>query len=209
MRSRTEALNSRSQATVWSHTIMVFSPSLSILMRVATLLAVAGLLSACSGPGATLDNMPEWMTEQPESEKYLLGTGAAVSEGLQTALEKAETRARGDIASTVEVRFQGLTKDFQEEVSGDYLQQFVQAQKEVVNQFLRGTQARERKVLEEDDQYRAYVLMEMPIGQAGKQLLSKLQQDEALYTRFRASEAFEELQEAVKKYEQDRADETQ
>jgi len=187
---------------------MVFSPP-SILTRTIALLAIAGMISACGGPGATLDEMPEWMAEKPESEQYLLGTGTAVSDGLQTALEKAETRARGDIASTVEVRFQGLTKDFQEEVGDEYLEQFTQAQKEVVSQFLRGTQARERMVLEDEGRYRAYVLMEMPIGQASKQLLSKLKQNEALYTRFRASEAFQELQNAVEKYEQDKADGTQ
>lgn len=188
---------------------MVFSPFPSILTRGAALLAVASLFSACGGPGATLNDMPEWMAEKPESERYLFGTGTAVSKGLQAALEKAETRARGDIASTVEVRFQGLTKDFREEVSGDYLQQFVQAQKEVVSQFLSGTRARERTVVEDGNQYRVYVLMGMPIGRASNQFLSKLEQSEELYTRFRASEAFEELQKAVKKYERDRADGTQ
>ncbi|MFB6248024.1 MAG: LPP20 family lipoprotein [Salinibacter sp.] len=176
---------------------------------ILVLLLAGGLVSACGGPGATLDDMPDWMAEKPESEQYLFGTATAVSDGLQTALKKAETRARGDIASTVEVRFQGLTKDFQEEAGDEYLEQFTQAQKEVVSQFLRGTQVRQQKVLEEDGRFRAYVLMEMPIGQASKQLLSKLKQNEALYTRFRASEAFQELQNAVEKYEQDKADETQ
>lgn len=180
----------------------------SILGRTFALLALTGIISACGGPGATLNDMPGWMAEKPESELYLFGTGTAVSDGLQTALEKAETRARGDIASTVEVRFQGLTKDFQEEVDDEYLQQFTQAQKEVVSQFLRGTQARERTVMEEKGRYRAYVLMEMPIGQASAELMSKLRQNKELYSRFRSSEAFETLQEAIQEYEQAKADTT-
>lgn len=184
-----------------------FFSTRTFLLAIATVVSIG--LGACGGSSATIDDMPEWIAVEPESESYLHGTGTAVSQRLQTALEKAEIRARGDIASTVEVRFQGMSKDFQEEAAGEYLQQFVQAQKEVVNQFLRGTQVRERKVLEEDSRYRAYVLMEMPIGKASKQLLSKLKKNEELFARFRASEAFEALQKEVKKYNRAKVDSTQ
>ncbi|WP_259205677.1 LPP20 family lipoprotein [Salinibacter ruber] len=146
--------------------------------------------------------MPDWMTDKPDAPQSLLGRGTAVSDGMQTAIRKAKTQARGDIASTVEVRFQSLTKDFQEEVSGEYLQQFTQAQKEVTSQFLVGTTARKRSIVEENGRYRAYVLMEMPIGQASEELLSKLRASEELYERFRASEAFEELKREASRYEE-------
>ncbi len=176
------------------------------LTAASILLLCAGLLG-CGGTGATLDDMPDWMTDKPDSAESLLGTGTAVSDGMQTALRKAKTRARGDIASTVEVRFESLTKDFQEEVSGEYLQQFTQAQKEVTSQFLMGTTARDQALMEEGGQYRAYVLMEMPIGQASKELLSKLRANEELYERFRASEAFDELKTEVERYEDTRSEE--
>jgi hypothetical protein len=190
-----------------------FPPVPVSFLLLTTLLLSTGLLAAtvagCSGPEATVEDMPEWMMEKPEADDYLLGTGTATSEGMQAALEKAEVRARGDIASTVEVRFQGLTKDFREEAGGEYLQQFTQAQKEVVSQFLSGTRARERKIVGEGgrQQYRAYVLMEMPIGQASTELLSKLKESESLYARFRASEAFQELREAAEKYDAEKYDE--
>jgi len=162
-------------------------------------------LPGCSGPETapeeTIEEMPDWMTEKPETESYLFGTGTAVSEGMQTALDKAKVRARGDLASTLEVRFQGLTEDFQEEVGEEYLNQFTQAQRTIVNQFLVGTEARETELTQEGGRYRAYALMEMPIGKASQELMSKLQQNEELYTRFRASEAFDRLQDQIEKYE--------
>lgn len=176
-----------------------------LLTVTSMLLLCAGLLG-CGGAGATLDDMPDWMTDKPESAESLLGTGTAVSDRMQTALRKAKTRARGDIASSIEVRFESLTKDFQEEVSGEYLQQFTQAQKEVVSQFLVGTSARDQAVMEEDGQYRAYVLMEMPIGQASSELLSKLRANKELYERLRASEAFDELEEEADRYDQSRSE---
>ena len=184
-------------------------PAFSVRQRIVLYVAIvviAGLGSACSGAEQTLEDMPEWMAEKPDAAQHILGTGTGMSTGLQTALEKASARAREDIASTIEIRFQGLTKDFQEEVGDEYLSQFVQAQKEITDQFLRGTQVRKRTVHEENGRYRAYVLMEMPIGQASQELMSKLKQNEDLYTRFRASEAFEELRRAVSQYEQAKSD---
>lgn len=175
------------------------SRSFAALLLSAVLVPL--LLVGCGGSGAALDEVPEWMTNPPEQENALLGAGTGVSRTLQTATEKAETRARSDIASSMEVELQGLTKDFREEVDGESLNQFTQVQKEVVSQVLRGVSVREEKVIKEDGRYRAYVLMEMPIGPAARSFLSKLRENEELYTRFRASEAFKELQKEVERYE--------
>jgi hypothetical protein len=49
--------------------------------------------------------------------------------------------------------------------------------------------------------YRVYVLIEMPIGEANTALMAKIKANNNVYTRFRASEAFKELEEEVEKYE--------
>ncbi len=172
--------------------------------KIPTLFAITflitSLVAGCGGADEAIDEMPGWMTEKPQVENHLIGTGTAVSGGMQMSMSKAETRARNDIASTVEVRVQSLTKDFQEEVSGEMRSQFTQAQKQVVSQVISGSSTRETEVVEQDDKYRAYVMMEMPIGKASKELISKIKSNEELYTQFRASEAFEQLQEEVEKY---------
>ena len=57
------------------------------------------------------------------------------------------------------------------------------------------------KQSEEDGLYRAYVLMEVPIGEANKVLAAQIKANEHLYTRFRAAQGFKELAEEVERYE--------
>jgi ribosome-associated translation inhibitor RaiA len=153
-----------------------------------------------------IENMPDWMTNPPEDPNHLFATATSTSRSMQTAIDKAETSARGDIATSIQTKFSSLTKQFQEEVGtgsdSELLSQFTQAQKEVVSQVLNGSSVRERDVVTDQGIYRAYVLMEMPIGKAASELMSRLQQNQDMYTRFRSSQAFEELEKEVEKYEE-------
>jgi hypothetical protein len=155
---------------------------------------------------ATLQNMPNWFSSPPEESDYLFGTGTSTSRSMQMAIDKASTTARGNLASTLESQFESLSKQFEEEVgsssNSELLTQFTQAQREVVSQVLNGVSTRDRQILNEDGVYRAYVLVEMPIGQAAAELMRKLQQNDDMYTRFRSTQAFEELDEQVEEYEQ-------
>jgi quinol monooxygenase YgiN len=168
------------------------------------LLAVAIVVAGCGGSGAALEDMPEWVVEKPESENAMYGSGTGSASGLQTAIDKSKMRAQGDIASSIEAQFQSMTEDFREEVGDEELSQFTQTQRQVVDQVLRGVQAEDQKVIKEDDGYRVYTLMRMPVGAAADEFLSQLQTNEEAYTRFRKSEAFKRMQEAVDEYEESR-----
>ena len=50
--------------------------------------------------------------------------------------------------------------------------------------------------------FRTYVLIEMPIGEANEQLMNKIKANQNLYTRFRASQAYKELDDEIEKFEQ-------
>lgn len=174
----------------------------SITKIAALLLLAASLLVAgCGGSGAALEDTPEWMAEKPSSEQAVYGAGTGSASTLQTAIEKSKMRAQGDIASSIEAQFNSMTKDFREDVGGEELSQFTQAQEQIVSQMLRGVQSEDQKIMEEDEGYRVYTLMEMPIGKAAEQFLSQLQTSEEMYTRFRSSEAFEEMRKRVEEYE--------
>lgn len=141
----------------------------------------------------------------PEDPNYLFAAATATSRDLQLAVNKAKTEARRDVASQMEVRIQGLTKKFDEEVGlgedAELLASYKQATKEVISQTLNGARAREQSTSKEGTVWRACVLMELPIGAANAALASKIKANKAMYTRFRASQAFEELEEEVEKYE--------
>jgi hypothetical protein len=47
--------------------------------------------------------------------------------------------------------------------------------------------------------WRAYVLVEYPVGAASQAFLQQMKKNEQLYTRFRATQTYKELEDEVKK----------
>ena len=98
-----------------------------------------------------------------------------------------------------------LDKDFQEEVGSDeaseLLQQFSTVLKGFTNQMLNGSKQEKRAIVPEKGIYRAYVLMTLPIGEANVALMEKIRANAALYTRYRSTQAFQELDEAIKAHD--------
>ena len=124
---------------------------------------------------------------------------------MQLAVDKATAASRAQIAQQIDTKFGGMAKRFQEEVGlgtqAELLDQFTQSYKFVTSQSMNGSKMKEQKVIPGEGTYRAYVLTELPIGEANKALMAKLAAQNALYTRFRASQAFKELDDELKKYE--------
>ena len=170
------------------------------------LAAVGVFLVACGGTENVTerDHIPDWYTNPPEDPNHVFAAQASTSQRMQVALDKATNSARGQIATSLETKIEGMTKSFTEEVGDEMRQQYVETQKTITSRVLRGTSAAEKKVVEKDNgTYQAFVLMDMPIGKAAKELMSKMQQNDEMYTRFRASQAFEEMEEAVEEYERE------
>ena len=125
---------------------------------------------------------------------------------MQIGINKAKQEARADIAQQLKVRMQGLVKKFDEEVgTGEettLLSQFTQATKAVINTELIGTKVNEQEIRKEGGLYRIYILMEMPIGAASEALMDKLKKQEEMYTRFRSTQTFNDLDKEIEKYEE-------
>ena len=61
---------------------------------------------------------------------------------------------------------------------------------------------RAKELFKDGEIWRAYVLVEYPIGAANNAFVQQIKKQEELYTRFRSSETFKELEDEVKKYEE-------
>jgi len=190
---------------------MINDPS-STLTRFLTLFGIFLLtvgLAACGGSQAVSekDNVPEWYTNPPEDPNHVFASQSATSQRMQVAVDKATTGARGELATNLETQVEEMNKSFTEEIGDDMRQQFVETRKTITSRVLRGTSAAEKKVIQkENGTYQAFVLLEMPIGKAAKELMSKVKQNDEMYTRFRASQAFEEMQKAIEEYENEQND---
>lgn len=149
---------------------------------------------------------PGWYTDPARDNDRLIGVATATSRDLQTAVDKAKQDGRVDIARQLDVRVAGLSKRFIEDTGLDQdaelLGMFTQVSKTVVSDSLNGTRLTKQKLDREGGTYRAYVEMEMPIGEANTRFLEKIRSHERLHTRMRASDAFEELDREVQAYEE-------
>lgn len=180
---------------------------LSAVLLLASLgIALVGCGGAKSLQSASECDVPEWYTNIPQDPNYLFSSKSATSQDMQVALEKATTDGRAEIGRQTEVRVQGLQKKFDEEVGvgndAQLLQQFTQANKTVVSTSLSGTRVRSQKMCKDGNIWRSYVLVEYPIGAANQALMDQLKKNEQLYTRFRASQTFKELDDEVQKYDE-------
>jgi hypothetical protein len=184
----------------------------------ALLFVAAGILAAgCGGGTSTMTSadtgdIPAWYAHVPTDSNYIYAVNTATSQDMQLAYDKATTAARAELGRQVEVKVSALQKRFEEETGvaqdAQLMQQFTQATKTVVSTTMSGTQVKDKSYVKDGNIYRAYVLVEYPLGAANAALLQAIKQNELMYTRFRASQAYKDLDQEAKKYEDQKKEET-
>lgn len=178
-------------------------------MRKILLLVLA---ISCYGCASSLKvgGLPGWYENPPNADaEYLYAAAAGDSRDMEVATKKAKTQTRADLAQQMAIKVNNLEKLFQEEVGEDadteLLEQFTSVTKIVTSETIHGATEEEKEIHQlENGTFRVYVLMSLPIGEANAALMAKIQANKNLYTRFRASQAFEELDKEIKAYEEKR-----
>jgi hypothetical protein len=173
------------------------------------LIAISFMLVGCSSQqslqSTDAGNIPDWFINIPKDPNFIYAAKTATSQDLQLAFDKATTDARAEIGRQVELKVEGLQKRFQEETGtssdAQLLDQFTQANKTVVSTSLSGSRATKQKQVKDGDLWRAYVLVEYPVGAANEAFMQQVKKNEQLYTRFRATQTFKDLEDEVKKIE--------
>ncbi len=184
---------------------------------IALILVAMGILAAgCGGSPATMQStetgdIPAWYSNVPQDSAHIYAVNTATSQDMQLAYDKATTGARAELGRQVELKVSGLQKRFEEETGvgqdAQLMSQFTQATKTVVSTTMSGTRVKEKKHVKDGDMYRAYVLVEYPVGAANAALLQAIKANEQMYTRFRASQAYKDLDQEAKKYEDQKKEE--
>ena len=190
---------------------------MTIRILLASIIVLSLAFFGCGGskPMQSTDegNMPEWFMNPPQDPNYMFAPSTSTSQDLQLAIDKAATNGRGEIGRQVETKINGLQKKFDEETGvgkdAQLLQMFTQATKTIVSTSLSGSRVIKQSTVKDGDNWRAYVLVQYPIGAASQALKEQIQKNEQMYTRFRASETFKELDEETKKYDEWKKNQTQ
>lgn len=156
-----------------------------------------------------IQDIPDWVINPPkDSPTHSYSSGQGESRDMSIAINAAEADARNKAAMTLQTDLKSLEDKFQSSVRGDaggeeVLNTFRQAVRTVTNQTLTGSRVAQRKVTTDPSgvSYRAFILMELDKGAAKQALMDKVKADANLYARFRASQAFTDLDAEIKKIE--------
>lgn len=187
-------------------------------MKLKTILTTALIIPvmvACGSNKTVMDSSsgPAWYFTPPaDTEEFFYAADMSESTRMATAMRSAENSARQAMATKLEVKVSALQKQFEEEVQSgpdaNYASTFSNASEQLVNSTMNGVTRDQAECVELNPErtggnvnQRCYVLVRMPVGQARTALDNALSKDEELYTKFKASKAFEELQERLHEIE--------
>ncbi len=101
--------------------------------------------------------IPDWFGNVPQDSEVLYASKTATSRNLQMAIDKAVAHARAEIAQQIKVHIKDLDKRNDEETA---------------SVTLLGSKVIKQKVVKQGDLWRAYILVEYPIGKANQALKS-------------------------------------
>ncbi len=148
---------------------------------------------------------PEWFNNIPSDPNTLFAAKTETSQDYQLAIDKATLSARTEIGNQVDLKLTALEKNFKEETGtgedAQFLSMMTQAKKSVLSTSLQGSRVKSVEKCKDGNIWRAYALVEYPLGAAREAYLQQLKKNEQMYTRFRATQTFKELDEEVKKYD--------
>jgi PBP1b-binding outer membrane lipoprotein LpoB len=152
-----------------------------------------------------VDNVPKWYLAPPDGKGvvgYFVGQGESAS--IQVAKDIAVQEAKEDMASAIDSRLSQTIKKFVDQggitADASLMGKFSTVSKEVTAETqVAGWSLKEGDVQSTNDGYIFYALIEYVYGEANILLQQKIKQDQEMLTAVKATEAFAELEEEIKK----------
>lgn len=164
------------------------------------------LISGCAAPKKFDDSgVPEWWGQQGAVDpNYFFGYGTGESLNLSLANNQANADATQDISFKIEQKVDALQKGFLEQVGAgkdpEVLQQFTSVNQRVTSQILSGIRDDRRAVWMKGEKYVVFIRLAYDVGAALEAYKESLESEKDLYTRFRATQAFDDLTKQVDSY---------
>ena len=161
-------------------------------------------LVACGGGGRVRAPQevfqPSWYGAVGNDE-YIFTYGQAVRVSQQAAEASAYSVAMVEAANIIEAAVMAMISNFVSEAgyeNPEVLQLTEVVARTVANQRFSGTHISERQTFVLDNgRFQHFVQVSVPRSEINRDMMSRIRNEEALYNRFRASQAFEELERVI------------
>lgn len=151
---------------------------------------------------ASVDDLPSWYACPPNDEFSIYAPGTATSTDLQFAEDKAVLGAKRSLADRINSKLSSKMKEFlSESGAGENTQLMAESERVTSNLItevnLSGYAITEKKFVPAGQQYRAYVLLQYPLGGANRILVDQVNKSDLLQGQVRASKAFQDLEKDI------------
>ena len=152
---------------------------------------------------------PEWVEEPPQADNFIYTVASKTSRDYQTSITKADLEARKMLGVTIRSEIKGVATSAIEETGysddSEYIENFTNSAELAVDEIIQLAKVTKQKTIEEEDNFRSWVLIEFDQGIQHKMVLAKLKQDKVLAEKLRGSELLEEMEEKVEAYRKRKA----
>lgn len=183
-------------------------PLLSLLPLALALVVFLGTACSSSSPKmspatddtsaintvTTFHTAPWWFPDPPRRPDTLFAATTRTALHVQDAINRAQIEARGQIASMLRVRFEGLLEDtrtqHEDSSTSELVATYRSTYRTVISEVLYGTRPVDRLIQAEGSEYRVYVLMAMPLQDAGKRLYHRIKENDEFHQKIRRQEMF-------------------
>jgi len=151
---------------------------------------------------STVVESPKWYTQPPVDATAIFATGTANSSDLQMSMDRAVLAAKRELANQLNARLSSKMKEFVSEVGGANDAQLnreveIATQNVVTDVNLAGFKREDSRIISQGSQYRAYVLLRYPLGDANRILLNQVKKNAQIESKVRASKAFQDLEKEI------------
>lgn len=153
---------------------------------------------------ATVSNVPPEFETPNNNPDLIVGKGTAVSQDMQTAVNKANLQATNEIARAMNSKAVSLLENISRDdaENDDYESMYKETISQASSQVINGARESFRKIIPEGEKFRAYVIMELPLGKANKAILDSIKKNEELWRMFKDLEQVKEMERKVKEFEE-------
>ncbi|MDI9529917.1 MAG: hypothetical protein QM233_08315 [Candidatus Cloacimonadota bacterium] len=165
------------------------------------------VLASCGGNKAYRADgpYPDWYLSQNEPD-YVCTYGFATTVNQRMSVESARQNALDEAARYVQVKVDAMLKDFLQEageVDPQVLSLTETASKSVASEkfsgVLPGKLDTKEVQVDGERRYTSYIQMKIPLKQVNKKVHDFVRNEEAMYSEFKATQAFKELERSIEK----------
>jgi len=180
-----------------------------VVIMMVTMLILAG----CGGKSGTPKGVEKvyypgwWRTQDSPDYVFTYGVGEKVSQN--SSFDAAKANAMLEAAQYVESYVQGMVKNYEEEAgvnNPQVLAVVTKVVKDVAKAKFTNTLVNQQETLIVDTdagkRYKTFVRVSIPKDSINKNMLNKIKNEEALYNQFKASQAFDDLEKTMEKYDE-------